>query len=268
MHEALAGSMITILLSAGSNPSKLDHHGMTPYQLTNTKAGRNAYRYYRGDEPDKWDYEAAKIPAHGPIPIPNPNPNPNYEAAKIPEALTVEGEAEKKSRDKARSKVKEKERKKKKAAEKKAAEEVAKAKEVADEAKRMRSAGKATADSTSGPGGWTCAGCTFLNVPSRTVCLMCSNPRVPIPVATDGWWCNNCTFQNMPKTKECAMCFTKKPKANTLAASSITTPKPPAGPACDYCGKSLDGITPFSRLEFAYCSVPCVHCHRAELEKK
>lgn len=39
------------------------------------------------------------------------------------------------------------------------------------------------------------------------------------------------------------------------------------GFSCDQCGKSLKGLSPFTRLEFKYCSVPCVHVHRQALEK-
>jgi len=39
------------------------------------------------------------------------------------------------------------------------------------------------------------------------------------------------------------------------------------GSGCDQCGKILGKGTPFTRLEFKYCSVPCVHIHRQALDK-
>lgn len=39
------------------------------------------------------------------------------------------------------------------------------------------------------------------------------------------------------------------------------------GRACDVCGASLTGRTPFHRLAFAYCSTTCVRVHQAVMEE-
>lgn len=40
------------------------------------------------------------------------------------------------------------------------------------------------------------------------------------------------------------------------------------GNRCAACRKSLEGITPFARLAYKYCSTDCVSKHRAELNKR
>lgn len=35
---------------------------------------------------------------------------------------------------------------------------------------------------------------------------------------------------------------------------------------CAFCGKALEGMVPFERLTFKYCSVACVQHHKREME--
>lgn len=53
----------------------------------------------------------------------------------------------------------------------------------------------------------------------------------------------------------------KRARAAELRMANLSGPKATTG-TCDFCRKDLNGITPFERLQFRYCSVPCVQEHR------
>ncbi|RHY33669.1 hypothetical protein DYB32_002030 [Aphanomyces invadans] len=53
---------IDLLLKHGASPCALDARQRVPYLLTTSKEGRNAFRRFRADAPDRWDYVVAKVP--------------------------------------------------------------------------------------------------------------------------------------------------------------------------------------------------------------
>ncbi|XP_070211217.1 tRNA endonuclease ANKZF1-like isoform X1 [Littorina saxatilis] len=57
------GDIITMLLDAGCDPAVRDGGGKTPYITASNKDVRNAFRRFRGEHPDQYDYEAAQIPS-------------------------------------------------------------------------------------------------------------------------------------------------------------------------------------------------------------
>ncbi|XP_076439741.1 tRNA endonuclease ANKZF1-like isoform X2 [Babylonia areolata] len=99
------GDIITALLAAGCDPCVRDKSGKTPYSVAGTKDVRNAFRRFRGNHPDHYDYDAAQIPS----------------------ALTAEQEAERKLREaekrKLQKKAKQERLKERKAEEAKAMQE-------------------------------------------------------------------------------------------------------------------------------------------------
>mmetsp|Transcript_6326 Transcript_6326/g.13979 ORF Transcript_6326/g.13979 Transcript_6326/m.13979 type:complete len:643 (+) Transcript_6326:35-1963(+) len=105
LHKAAkAGdaARVTKLLESGHDPSARDASGRTPYEVSQDKAVRDAFRRYMAAAPDRWDYSSARIPS----PLTD-----DMEAA----------QQAKKAEKKAQQKAKEKERKTASEAKKKAA---------------------------------------------------------------------------------------------------------------------------------------------------
>nr|XP_057937720.1 tRNA endonuclease ANKZF1 isoform X2 [Doryrhamphus excisus] len=68
LHVASAASqkaIIRLLLDAGADPARSDDKGQMPYNVSPDKDTRNVYRKYMGDNPDKYNYNKARIP--GPL---------------------------------------------------------------------------------------------------------------------------------------------------------------------------------------------------------
>ncbi|KAF0687063.1 Aste57867_21144 [Aphanomyces stellatus] len=66
LHVAAQHNLIDVLerlLAAGADPCMGDDHQRVPYFFASTKDARNVFRRFRGAAPDRWDYDAAKIPA-------------------------------------------------------------------------------------------------------------------------------------------------------------------------------------------------------------
>ena len=55
--------LINLLLASGADPCRLDVHMRPPYFVCSTKETRNAFRRFRGDHEDRWDYALAQIPS-------------------------------------------------------------------------------------------------------------------------------------------------------------------------------------------------------------
>ncbi|XP_061925996.1 tRNA endonuclease ANKZF1 [Entelurus aequoreus] len=68
LHVASAAAqkaVVRLLLDAGADPTFSDIKGQTPYNVSPDKETRNVYRKYMADNPDKYDYNKARIP--GPL---------------------------------------------------------------------------------------------------------------------------------------------------------------------------------------------------------
>ncbi|XP_061547775.1 tRNA endonuclease ANKZF1 [Phycodurus eques] len=68
LHVASAAAqkaVVRLLLDAGADPACSNNKGKTPYNVSPDKDTRNVFRKYMGDNPDKYDYNKARIP--GPL---------------------------------------------------------------------------------------------------------------------------------------------------------------------------------------------------------
>ncbi|XP_061827492.1 tRNA endonuclease ANKZF1 [Nerophis lumbriciformis] len=68
LHVASAAAqkaVVRLLLDAGADPTCSNVKGQTPYNVSPDKETRNVYRKYMADNPDKYDYNKARIP--GPL---------------------------------------------------------------------------------------------------------------------------------------------------------------------------------------------------------
>ncbi|KAL6484133.1 hypothetical protein MHYP_G00061780 [Metynnis hypsauchen] len=66
LHVASAAgqkNIIRLLLEAGSDPACRDSKGQTPYAVAAEKDTRNAFRKFKADHPNKYDYAKAQVPA-------------------------------------------------------------------------------------------------------------------------------------------------------------------------------------------------------------
>jgi hypothetical protein len=65
LHVAAANnqaSMVLTLLRAGANPCALDDHARPPIYRSTDKSTRDAFRLYRADHEEQWDWSAARVP--------------------------------------------------------------------------------------------------------------------------------------------------------------------------------------------------------------
>eukprot|EP00656_Telonema_subtile_P055187 TRINITY_DN8475_c0_g1_i1.p1 TRINITY_DN8475_c0_g1~~TRINITY_DN8475_c0_g1_i1.p1 ORF type:complete len:252 (+),score=72.16 TRINITY_DN8475_c0_g1_i1:1364-2119(+) len=173
----------------------------------------------------------------------NPEAEIDWSLAQVPEPVTDE--------------QKERQREKKREKNKKARARQQEAKKAAAEQEQSRISREATELLVgSSLSGWACHVCTYNNHTLRQTCQMCNTAKsAPLSVA---WACGRCTFLNQPGIMLCATC---------AAPPSAVAPVPVAEEAvlCAFCAQAVRG-SPFCRLEFKYCSVPCVHRHKAQLE--
>ncbi|XP_029314961.1 ankyrin repeat and zinc finger domain-containing protein 1 isoform X2 [Cottoperca gobio] len=66
LHVASAAaqrSVVKLLLDAGADPACRDNKGQPPYIVAPDKDTRNVFRKYMGENPDKYDYTKAQVPA-------------------------------------------------------------------------------------------------------------------------------------------------------------------------------------------------------------
>lgn len=65
LHVAAAGghvAVLGVLLERGANPLAEDVRGRVPYLLAANKDTRDAFRRARGNQPRRWDWDAARVP--------------------------------------------------------------------------------------------------------------------------------------------------------------------------------------------------------------
>lgn len=136
LHVAAAAGqsrVVTILMDAGWDPTLRDDLGQTPFSMSADKLTRNAFRKYRADHPEKFDYIKAQIP----------------------EPLTAELEAKKEEKRRAQKVLKKQREKAEKEEKKRKEEEEAEKKRFAalsDREKRALAAEKRLAAQLSSPG--------------------------------------------------------------------------------------------------------------------
>lgn len=66
LHQAAQSAdsqKVTELLEQGLDPCIKDGRGRTPYMLAPDKEVRNTFRRFMASNPDKWDWNAAKVPS-------------------------------------------------------------------------------------------------------------------------------------------------------------------------------------------------------------
>ncbi|XP_078535279.1 tRNA endonuclease ANKZF1 isoform X2 [Lissotriton helveticus] len=125
--------VVTILMDAGWDPALRDNLGQTPFSMSADKLTRNAFRKYRADHPEKF----------------------NYMKAQIPEPLTAELEAKKEEKKRAQKLLKKQREKAEKEEKKRKEDEEAEKKRFAalsDREKRALAAEKRLAAQLSSTG--------------------------------------------------------------------------------------------------------------------
>nr|XP_020450416.1 ankyrin repeat and zinc finger domain-containing protein 1 isoform X1 [Monopterus albus] len=136
LHVASAAAqkaVVRLLLDTGADPACRDNKGQTPYIVAPDKDTRNVFRKYMGENPDKYDYVKAQVPA----------------------PLTAEIESkktEKKKAQKALRKLREKEQKEEKRKQELEAEEKKKFASLTDREKRALAAEKRFAEQVAATG--------------------------------------------------------------------------------------------------------------------
>lgn len=65
LHAAarLSGEAVTLLLERGADPTMINERGQVPFIVAVDKEARNAFRRFMAAQPERWDYDAAKVPA-------------------------------------------------------------------------------------------------------------------------------------------------------------------------------------------------------------
>lgn len=66
LHEAAqSGNTLKVLelLEQGLDPCIKNERGLTPYMLASDKEVRNTFRRFMASNPDKWDWNSAKVPS-------------------------------------------------------------------------------------------------------------------------------------------------------------------------------------------------------------
>ncbi|KAM9805207.1 tRNA endonuclease ANKZF1 [Neosynchiropus ocellatus] len=169
LHVASAAaqkSVVRLLLETGADPALRNNKGQTPYIVAPDKDTRNVFRKYRGENPDRYDYNKAQVP----------------------EPLTAETEskkAEKKKAQKALKKQREKDQKEEKRKQESEAEEKKRFASLSDREKRALAAERRLAEQASATGVsvsnirrcWTCGESLLGKVPFQYLDFSFCTPR-------------------------------------------------------------------------------------------
>ncbi|KAM8857093.1 tRNA endonuclease ANKZF1 isoform 1-T1 [Synchiropus picturatus] len=169
LHVASAAaqkSVVRLLLESGADPTLRNNKGQTPYIVAPDKDTRNVFRKYRGENPNRYDYNKAQVP----------------------EPLTAETEskkAEKKKAQKAMKKQREKDQKEEKRKQESEAEEKKRFASLSDREKRALAAERRLAEQASATGVgvsnirrcWTCGESLLGKVPFQYLDFSFCTPR-------------------------------------------------------------------------------------------
>uniref|UniRef100_A0A3Q2ZK90 Ankyrin repeat and zinc finger peptidyl tRNA hydrolase 1 n=1 Tax=Hippocampus comes TaxID=109280 RepID=A0A3Q2ZK90_HIPCM len=169
LHVASAAAqkaVVRLLLDAGADPACSDYKGQTPYNVSPDKDTRNVFRKYMGDNPDKYDYNKARVP--GPL------------TAEIESMKT-----EKKKAQKALKKLREKTQKEEKRQQQMELEEKKKFASLSDREKRALAAERRLAEQVAATGAslsnikrcWLCGESLLGKIPFQYLDFSFCSPR-------------------------------------------------------------------------------------------
>ncbi|XP_051937425.1 ankyrin repeat and zinc finger domain-containing protein 1 [Hippocampus zosterae] len=169
LHVASAAAqkaVVRLLMDAGADPACSDYKGQTPYNVSPDKDTRNVFRKYMGDNPDKYDYNKARVP--GPL------------TAEIESMKT-----EKKKAQKALKKLREKTQKEEKRQQQMELEEKKKFASLSDREKRALAAERRLAEQVAATGAslsnikrcWLCGESLLGKIPFQYLDFSFCSPR-------------------------------------------------------------------------------------------
>ena len=226
-------AVVALLLERGANPSVMVKgvKNKTPYNFSKNLEVRNAFRRMMAREPARWDYAAAQIPS----PL-TEEMEKAEEEKKVQRATQVEKERKKREKKKAH---------KAKAA---AGSEGSDDQEGDIDGHEHASSAARTSQSKSS-GSVVGSGSKKPTAPGVHVLREQGTPRI----------------KQGPEEleRERRARAAEQRLGSQQAASGVV----PTGPRCTFCERSLQGLVPFERLEFKYCSTKCVAEHRKVINR-
>ncbi|XVF33472.1 hypothetical protein REPUB_Repub17cG0171400 [Reevesia pubescens] len=234
LHEAAQSGdahKVLELLEQGLDPSIKDQRGRTPYMLADEKEVRNTFRRFMASNPDKWDWNSAKVPS----------------------ALTKEMEesqAAKQAERDAKRKARAKELKKlRRAREKKAQTEDAQSQKTAAVSHNQATVPSVLKGQSQPVGG------SWISKEEELKRAQAIEREKRAAAAER-------------RIAEAAAATRDAQGSSTTVGS--TTSESKSGVAgdisCSCCNTSLAGKIPFHRYNYKYCSTSCMHVHREILE--
>ncbi|XP_061339637.1 uncharacterized protein LOC133286258 [Gastrolobium bilobum] len=229
LHQAAQSGdsqKIMELLEQGLDPCIKDERGRTPYMLANEKEVRNTFRRFMASNPDKWDWNAAKVPSA---------------LTKDMEESQAAKQAEKDAKRKARAKELKKLRK---AKEKKAQAEAALPKN----------------DSKTGEKQVTAQASTKGQSQPKSGVQLSKEEEIRASQAAEREKRAAAAERRIAALKIQVNSGTAAP-SNSEPKSGLASDI-----YCSCCNSSLAGKVPFHRYNYKYCSTSCMHVHREILE--
>ncbi|XWS45958.1 hypothetical protein CRYUN_Cryun14cG0023900 [Craigia yunnanensis] len=233
LHEAAQSGdaqKVLELLEQGLDPCIKDQRGRTPYMLANEKEVRNSFRRFMASNPEKWDWNSARVPSA---------------LTKEMEESKVAKQAEKDAKRKARAKELKKLRR---AREKKATTEAAQSQNTA-----AVSQNQATVPSVS-KGQPQPVGVSRISKEEELKRAQAVEREKRAAAAER-------------RLAEVAAARNAQGSSTTVGSTTLQTKSGVAGDiSCSCCNTSLAGKVPFHRYNYKYCSTSCMHVHREILE--
>ncbi|XVF79917.1 hypothetical protein PTKIN_Ptkin15bG0029000 [Pterospermum kingtungense] len=239
LHEAAQSGdaqNVLELLEQGLDPCIKDQRGRTPYILTNEKEVRNTFRRFMASNPEKWDWNSAKVPSA---------------LTKEMEESQAAKQAEKDAKRKARAKELKKLRR---AKEKKAQAEAAQSQNTA-----VQSQNQATVSSVS-KGQSQAVGVSRISKEEELKRAQAVEREKRAAAAE--------RRIAEAATARAAATRDAQGSSTTVGSTTLQSRSGVAGDiSCSCCNTSLAGKVPFHRYNYKYCSTSCMHVHREILEE-
>ncbi|XVF22686.1 hypothetical protein REPUB_Repub12eG0192400 [Reevesia pubescens] len=232
LHEAAQSGdaqKVLELLEQGLDPCTKDQRGRTPYMLANEKEVRNNFRRFMASNPDKWDWDSAKVPS--------------ALTKELEESQTAK-QAEKDAKRKARAKELKKLRR---AKEKKAQAEAAQSQNTVAVSQNRAAVPSGSKGQSQPVGGSRISKEEELKraqAVEREKRAAAAERRIAAAAARDAQGCSSTVGSTTSQSK------------NGVAGDI----------SCSCCNTSLAGKVPFHRYNYKYCSTTCMHVHREILE--
>lgn len=221
-----------MLLAKGASPLVMVNglKSKTPYNYSKTKEVRNAFRRLMAREPTKWDYAVAQIPS----PL-------TEDMEKLEREKEAQLEKERKKRGKPTTL-------KSATQNAKSPESYPTNKPVDKKKKKKSEAAQKDSDSEDE------------DLPSG------SKKQPPPRQAPAGL-----LKTQAPKVQQASPEVERERRARAaeqrLLQQQVSLGVSPVGLTCAFCQRSLQGLVPFERLEFKYCTTKCVADHRKEINR-